>query len=115
MLTLRKGVKWLIAVIVVSNTGGVRGSFHLTGESRPAWLKWEGTGRGSLSPGERAELRLSIDVEAAEEVASRSSAGVAESAEARDATLSACAVLRIEADGGGSGVLLPVTCTFAEI
>lgn len=65
-----------------------------------------------LEPGETAELRIVVDVAGARVAAKQSDVrGWELPAEHRS---SACAVLRVEMDGGGAGMLLPVVCKCVE-
>lgn len=99
------------ATVRVTNTGGLPGAYHVCTDNRPAWLRIEGA-VGSLAPGKKSELRLLLDLMGARAAAAQGSTGGVElPAEHRD---SACGVLRIEVDGGGAGVLLPVVCRFAK-
>lgn len=116
MLTLRADVNFFVVAVTVSNTGGVRGSYHLCRDSRPPWLTLQGDedGRGVLAPEEKAELRIVVDVNAAKVAATEDACAVPRLEGSSDGRPSACAVLRLEADKGGAGVLLPVVCNFVE-
>lgn len=83
------------------NEGGAAGEYHVCDSTVPKWMKLE-NGRGSLAPGETAQLCIVVDATA-----------VAEEAAAIPAP-TPCAVLRVDVDGGGTGILLPITCSFDE-
>lgn len=100
-----------VATVRVTNSGGLQGAYHVCTDNRPAWLRVEGA-MGALAPGDKSELTLLVDLVEARAAAAQGSAGGLElPAEYRD---SVCAVLRVEVDEGGAGMLLPVVCRFAK-
>ncbi|CAM9934305.1 unnamed protein product [Scytosiphon promiscuus] len=91
------------AAVEVTNTGGMEGKYHVCRESLPGWMRLDNNQKGTLRPGETAEISIFIDALAAE-------AAAAKELDGRPLKESACAVLRVEVDAGGLGVLLPVSC-----
>lgn len=83
----------------VKNEGGAAGEYRVCENTVPQWMKLENRG-GTLAPGETTQLGIVVDATA-----------VAEEAAAMPAT-TPCAVLRVDVDGGGMGILLPVICSF---
>lgn len=114
MLELGAGIPSLVAVVTVTNTGGVQGTYHVCGDSRPAWLNLEGSGRGTLARGRSADLRIIVDGAAARAAASGEGAKALGQSDSSGDPRVACAVLRLEANGGGAGVLLPVVCNVTD-
>ncbi|CAM9139890.1 unnamed protein product [Ectocarpus sp. 12 AP-2014] len=102
----------LSAVTEISNTGGIKGTFHVCKDSLPGWISLDGSERGELEPGEKVEIAIVIDAAEAEAAARIESNNDSESDTHRPA---ACAVLRVEVDGGGSGTMLPVVCNLGDI
>ncbi|CAB1120216.1 unnamed protein product [Ectocarpus sp. CCAP 1310/34] len=101
----------LSAVTEISNTGGIKGAFHVCKDSLPGWISLDGSELGELEPGEKVEITIVIDAAEAEAAARKESNSDSESDTHRPA---ACAVLRIEVDGGGSGTMLPVVCNLGD-
>ncbi|CAM9274896.1 unnamed protein product [Ectocarpus sp. 12 AP-2014] len=101
----------LSAVTEISNTGGIKGTFHVCKDSLPGWISLDGSERGELEPGEKVEIAIVIDAAEAEAAARRESNNDSERDTHRPA---ACAVLRVEVDGGGSGTMLPVVCDLGD-
>lgn len=101
----------LSAVTEISNTGGIKGTFHVCKDSLPGWISLDGSERGELEPGEKVEIAIVIDAAEAEAAARKESNNDSESDTHRPA---ACAVLRVEVDGGGSGTMLPVVCNLGD-
>lgn len=98
--------------VEICNDGGVGGEYHVCKNSLPAWASLrEGNARGKLGPGEKTELGIVVDVAAVVAAVGEESNGATGQVHRRP---SACAVLRVEVDGGGSGALLPVVCTVAD-
>lgn len=79
-------------------------------DSVPGWLTLDAAGEGELGPGEKGVLGVVVDAVAAEAAALEEGdrGGQMQNRPA------ACAVLRVEVDGGGSGSLLPVVCILAD-
>lgn len=101
----------LSTVTEICNTGGVKGTFHVCKDSLPGWMSLDGNERGELEPGEKVEIAIVIDAAEAEAAARKESNNDSESGTHRPA---ACAVLRVEVDGGGSGTMLPVVCNLGD-
>lgn len=85
----------------VKNEGGVGGEYHVCDDTVPKWMKLENR-RGTLAPGETTQLGIVVDATAAAEEAAAMPGPTP------------CAVLRVDVDGGGTGMLLPVICSFDE-
>lgn len=94
------------AAVTIANAGGMKGKFHVCKDSLPDWISLDGNDRGELRPGEAVEIGVVVDVAEAEAAAEQESNG---------GPRQACAVLRVEVDGGGSGTFLPVVCTFSDV
>lgn len=94
------------AAVSIANAGGMKGKFHVCEDSLPAWMSLDGNDRGELGPGEKVEIGIIVDVAEAEAGAENGSDG---------GSRQACAVLRVEVDGGGSGTFLPVVCTCRDV
>lgn len=93
------------AAVTIANAGGLKGKFHVCKDSLPDWMTLDSSDRGELGPGETVEIGVVVDVAEAEAAAEKESSG-----EPRQA----CAFLRVEVDGGGSGTFLPVVGTFGD-
>lgn len=96
------GTSSSIAMVEVSNAGGLAGEYHVCKDSVPSWMTIDGAGRGNLGPGEKAALRIVVDPAAAKVAARENGCAQTQNRPA------ACAVLRVEAEGGAPGMLLPV-------
>jgi len=97
------------AMTKITNAGGKKGKFHVCKDGLPRWMRLKGSEHGELRPGEMAEIGMVINVAEAEEEAKKESNGGGAGRQP-----SACALLRVEVDGGGSGTLLSVLCTFSD-
>ncbi|CAM9474706.1 unnamed protein product [Ectocarpus fasciculatus] len=102
----------LSAVTEISNTGGIKGTFHVCKDSLPGWISLDGNERGELEPGEKVEIAIVIDAAEAEAAARKESNN--DGSESDKHRPAACAVLRVEVDGGGSGTMLPVVCNLGD-
>lgn len=110
LVLVLNGMPFPAAVAEVSNTGGMAGEYHVCKDSLPGWMSLDGNGRGELGPGQKTELGIVVDAAAADAAAGSELNG-SELAQHRPA---ACAVLRLEVEGGGSGTLLAVVCMVAD-
>eukprot|EP00752_Nemacystus_decipiens_P012707 g11259.t1 len=95
------------AAVAITNTGGLKGKFHVCMDSLPDWMRLDGSDRGELGPGETVEIGVVVDVAEAEAAAEKESNG-------GPGPRQACAMLMVEVDGGGSGTFLPVFGTFVN-
>lgn len=96
------------AAVTIANAGGVKGHFHVCSDFLPDWMRLEGDDRGDLGPGEKAGVGLVFDVAKAEAAAEKESNGA-------PGPRKACAMLTVEVDGGGSGTILPIECSFGDV
>ncbi|CAN0165266.1 unnamed protein product [Scytosiphon promiscuus] len=87
----------LSATVEIRNAGGLPGKFHVCKDDLPGWMTLEGDDRGEIQPGEKVDIVVVVD-------ASKAVAAAGKDVE------DLCAVLQVEADGGGSGTMLPVVC-----
>ena len=104
--------------IEIKNNGGAAGEYHICDDTVPEWMSLDENCRGNLAPGETARLVITVDKDGAAAAA----VAVAAMATGREIVghepigeqQSACAVLRVEVDSGGSGSLLPIVCSFDD-
>eukprot|EP00903_Cladosiphon_okamuranus_P017359 g15992.t1 len=94
------------SAVTITNAGGLKGKFHVCKDSLPDWMRLDGSDKGELGPGEAVEIGIVVDVAEAEAAAEKESNG---------GPRQACAMLRVEVDGGGSGTFLPVVGTIGDV
>lgn len=110
IVVVLNGAPSLSETAYITNTGGKSGRYHLCADSCPEWMSLDGSWSGELQPGEKVQLSIVVDTPAAETVAENRGGHGKELHEQS----AACAVLRVEVDGGGAGTLLPVVCMAAS-